>query len=99
MRLLQEAILQAPGFRLGRVAGRRFGPGARRGRFAKGVGRHGQGARAPNRTGAGQRPWMARKGPGLQWGGKSTPTGPIKIDDGVRVRPYDPGLRFAGKRS
>lgn len=98
MRLLEQAMMQAPGFRFGRAGGRRFGAGGRRGRFANSVRRHGPGARRGIRYGA-QPNWTARKGPGLQWGGKRPPSGPIKIDDGVKVRPVDPGIQLAARRS
>jgi len=91
MRLLEQAMMQAPGFRFGRA-------GRRRGRFAKNVRHRQPGARRARRTGA-QTNWMARKGPGLQWGGGGTPTGPIKIDNGATVRPIDPGIELAARRS
>ena len=98
MRLLEQAMMQAPGFRFGRAGGQRFRHGPRRGRFAKGVRRHGQVGQGARRRDT-QLSWMVRKGPGLQWGGKRTPDGPIKIDDGVKVRPFDPGIRLAARRS
>jgi len=98
MRLLEQAMMQAPGFRLGRAGGRRFGHSPRRGRLARGLRGQGPSARRARRRGP-QQNWMGRKGPGLQRGRKSKPPGLIKIDDGVKVRPFDPGIQLAARRS